>query len=320
MTRRSRVLLVDLLYSDGGSLDEDVRSITAAVGVDRDVEYLRFDERAGYGSLAGVFRRVLSRRYDQIVFLSSKVGQLFFLAPLRLLAKCYVIYHFMPHHRQAFHERALRFLSAFFTIAVYADGVADRLLGPLGKRPTVLPSRIVDRKQGLARLREKLARRQIRILVPGVRPGVRKPVALAPIIETLQRRLGYELEGVYIQSGEIPADVANHPAVRKVGKLPQAEYVQLYNSALIVAVNFHEDYEVRASGVILDALRSGSVVLSYDHPIIRQYGFPDTIVTDLDHIGAVLATLGTASDAQALALIPGADFEEFRARWHSFLS
>lgn len=320
MARRSRVLLVDLLYSDGGSLDEDVRSITAALEVDHDVEYLRFDERAGYRCLVGVFRRVLSLRYDQVVFLSSKVGQLFFLAPLRLVAKCYVIYHFMPHHRQAFHERALRLLAPFFVIAVYAAGVADRLLGALGKPVTVLPSRIVDRKQSLARLREKLSQRRIRILVPGVRPGVREQVALAPIIEALQHRLGYELEGVYIQSGEIPADVANHPAVRKVGKLPQAEYDQLYNSALIVAVNFHEDYEVRASGVILDALRSGSVVLSRDHPIIRQYGFPGTIVTDLDHIGAVLATLKAQPDEQALALIPGADFEEFRARWHSFLS
>lgn len=320
MARRSRVLLVDLLFSDGGSLDEDVKAITSAVGVDHDVEYLRFEQRAGYSALVGVFRRVSTLRYDKVVFLSSKVGQLIFLAPLRLVAQCYVIYHFMPHHRQTFHERVLKLLSKCFVIGVYAGGVADRLQQALGYRPTVLPSRIVDRTRSLARLREKLSQRQIRILVPGVRPGVRKQVALAPVLDTLQRRLGYEIEGVYIQSGEIPPEFATHPAVRKVGKLPQAEYDQLYNSALIVAVDFADDYEVRASGVVLDALRSGSVVLSTDHPIIRQYGFPTTIVTDLDHFGAVAAALREGSDAQALALIPGADFEDFRARWHSFLS
>jgi hypothetical protein len=320
VARSSRILLVDLLHSDGGSLDEDVRSITQALAVHYQVEYLRFDERMGYRAIVGVFRRVLTLRYAKVVFLSSKVGQLFFLAPLRLVAKCYVIYHFMPRHRQNFHERALRVLSRFLVIAVYASGVADRLQPSLGYRPTVLPSRIVERARGLTRLREKLAQKQLRILVPGVRPGVRKQLELAPIIEMLEHRLGYALEGIYIQSGEIPDEPLVRQLVRKVGKLPQAEYDQLYNSALIVAVQFHEDYEVRASGVILDALRSGSIVLSNDHPIIRQYGFPHSIVTDLAHLGAVLAVLDKGSDAEALALIPGADFEEFRARWHSFLS
>ena len=320
MARRSRILLVDLLHSDGGSLDEDVRSISSALAVDHEVEHLRYDQRVGNRAIAGVFRRVLTFRYDKVVFLSSKVGQLFLLAPLRLVAQCYVIYHFMPRHRQSFHERALKGLSNFFKIAVYAGGVADQLQRSLGYRPVVLPSRIVDTKRSLVALREKLAQPQIRVLVPGVRAGVRKPVELAPIIETLAGRLGYSLEGIYVQSGEITAEQQARGIVRKVGKLPQADYDALYDSALIVAIEFEEDYEVRASGVVLDALRSGSIVLSNGHPIIKQYGYPHSVVTDLAHVQSVLDALRSAPDAQARALIPGADFEDFRARWHSFLN
>lgn len=316
---RPKVLFIDLLYSDGGSLDEDVRSITQAVAVDHTVEYLRFNEDNGYKAIAGVFLRVLSSRYDKVVLLSSKVSQLLLLAPLRLLTKCYAIYHFMPSHRQSFHQRSLKILSRLFVFGVYANGVADQIEKPLGFRPKVLPSRIVDRKRSLNLLREKLAQNQIRVLVPGVRPGVRKHVALSPIAETLEQKLGYQLEGIYIQ-GDIPVDEQGRENIRKLGKLPQEEYDQFYNSSLIVAVNFHEDYEVRASGVILDALRSGSIVLSDNHPIISQYGYPTSIVTDLKNLGEVLAKINNASDEQALALIPGSDFDDFRKKWATYLN
>lgn len=316
--KRHKVLFVDLLYSEGGSLDEDMRSITQAVSIDHDVEYLRFDERASYRAIGRVFFQLFKHRYDKIIFLSCKVSQLFPLALLRLATKCYVIYHFMPSHRKKFHKKSLHILSRFFVIGVYSSGVADQIEDSLGFRPDVLPSRIIDRKSSLALLREKLAQNQVRVLVPGLRPGVRKEVSLAPISEFLEQRLGYKLEGIYVQ-GEIPDLYQASEFVRKVGNLPQAEYDQLYNSSLIVVINFHEDYEVRASGVILDALRSGSLILTFDHPIVRQYGFPNSMVSDLEGLESLLATLSNCSDEQALALIPGSDYDEFRRKWCFFL-
>lgn len=318
MTRK-RVLFIDLLYSDGGSLDEDMKSITKTVGTDYDVEYLRFDQLTGYRAIVGVFIRVLTRRYDKVVFLSSKVSQLFPLALLGMKTKCFAIYHYMPSHRRNFHKTSLRILSRFFTFGVYANGVADEIEAPLGFRPAVLPSRIIDPKMSLMLLRKKLAQRKIRLLVPGVRPGVRKEVALGPIFELLEQRLGYQLEEIYIQ-GEITDSGQAYEVIRKVGKLSQTEYDNLYQSSLIVAVNFHDNYEIRASGVILDALRGGCLILSNDHPINRQYGFPNSIVTDIVHLESVISTINSASDNQALATIPGADFDKFRSIWYSFLS
>lgn len=316
--KRYKVLFVDLLHSDGGSLDEDMRSITHTVGIDYDVEYLRFDERTGYRAIGDIFFQLLKHRYDKVIFLSSKVSQLFPLALLRFATECYAIYHFMPSHRKKFHKKSLHFLSRFFVIGVYADGVADQIEDSLGFRPHVLPSRIIDRKKSLALLREKLAQTQVRVLVPGLRPGVRKEVSLGPISELLELRLGYKLEAIYIQ-GEISELEQGSEKICKVGNLPQAEYDQLYSSSLIVAIKFDEDYEVRASGVILDALRNGSLVLTFDHPIVREYGFPTSIVSDLEGLGYLLTTLNSCSDEQALALIPGSDHDDFRERWRSFL-
>jgi hypothetical protein len=296
-----------------------MKSITKTVGIDYDVEYLRFDERTGYRAIVGVFIRVLTRRYDKVVFLSSKVSQLFPLALLGMKTKCFVIYHYMPSHRRNFHKTSLRILSRFFAFGVYANGVADEIEAPLGFRPAVLPSRIIDPKMSLMLLREKLAKRKIRLLVPGLRPGVRKEVSLGPIFELLEQRLGYKLEEIYIQ-GEINDNGQACEVIRNVGKLSQTEYDNLYQSSLIVAVNFQDNYEIRASGVILDALRGGCLILSNDHPIIRQYGFPNSIVTDIVHLESVISTINNASDNQALATIPGADFDKFRSIWYSFLS
>lgn len=313
-----KVLFVDLLYSDGGSLDEDMKSITKAVSVAYQVEYLRFDEKSGYGVLTGILHHVLIHRYEKIVFLSSKVSQLLLLIPLRLLSKCYAIYHYMPRHRQTFHKFALSIIHRVFVIGVYAPGVADKIEKSVGFRPSVIPSRIIDRKKSLSKLHKKISQKQIHLLVPGIRPGVRICVKLAPIIQKL-KDLGIKVEEIIIQSDASPEGEFSS-LIRKVGKLTQDQYDDLYNSSLIVALEFDQDYEVRASGVILDAMRSGCLVLSNNHQIIRQYGFPSTIVTDLEHLESVLDNIINGSVEHALTLIPGPDLEEFESKWRSFLS
>lgn len=313
-----KVLFVDLLYSEGGSLDEDMKSITKAASVGHQVEYLRFDEKSGYGVLIAIFHHVLTRRYEKIVFLSSKVSQLLLLIPLRLLSKCYAIYHYMPRHRQSFHKFALSIIHRYFVIGVYAPGVAENIEKSVGFRPPVIPSRIVDRKNSLSKLHKKLSQKQIHLLVPGVRSGVRICVKLAPILQKL-KDLGMNAEEIIIQ-GDASPEGEFSSLVRKVGKLTQDQYDDLYNSSLIVALEFDQDYEVRASGVILDAIRSGCLVLSSNHQIIRQYGFPSTIVTDLEHLESTLNNIKNCTDEQALTLIPGLDLEEFESKWRLFLS
>ena len=312
-----KILFIDLLYSDGGSLDEDMKSITKAASIDHHVEYLRFDAKSGYSALLGVLVRVLTCRYDKIVFLSSKVNHLLLLTPLRLLAKCYVIYHYMPRHRQDFHKIALSLIHRYFVVGVYSEGVADKLEESIGFRPPIIPSRIVNRKKSLFELRKKLSQDKIRMLVPGIRTGVRKGVKLTPILTKL-KSLDINIDEIVVQ-GDIPYE-EEFEVVRNVGKLPQEEYDQLYISSLIVAIEFDEDYEVRASGVILDAMRSGCLVLSSRHHIICQYGYPYTIVTDIEHLESILFIIKEGSDEQALNLIPGFDIDEFENKWRSFLS
>jgi hypothetical protein len=313
-----KVLFVDLLYSDGGSLDEDMKSITKASSIDYHVEYLRFDAKHGYRALVGVLTRVATCHYDKIIFLSSKVSQLLLLIPLALMVKCYVIYHFMPIRRQGFHKIALRLIKRYFVIGVYAEGVAHKLEESIGFSPPVLPSRIIDRYFSLFELRRKLSQEKVRMLVPGIRSGVRLGVKLNPILIKL-KSLGIQIDDLVIQS-DILLEEKCLGVVRKVGKLPQDEYEQLYKSSLIVAIEFDEDYEVRASGVILDAIKNGCLVITSNHHIIRQYGFPHSIVTDLEHLESVLTTINNSPDEQVLELIPGLAFDEFENKWRSFLT
>lgn len=315
----SNVLFVDLLYSEGGSLDQDAKTIISSLELDYKVNYLRYEQKAGYRSIVDIFHHVFTHRYDKVIFLSSKVSHLFPLALLRVKTKCYAIYHFMPNHRLKFHRYSLKFLSKFFIIGVYAGGVANQIERHLGFIPRVLPSRIIDRKISLSMLREKLAQKKVSLLVPGIRPGVRTEVKLDPITKALELKYGHKLERICIQ-GEMPVDGENSKIVHRVGSLSQDEYDSLYREALIVVVRFHEDYEVRASGVILDALKNGCLILSENHSINRQYGFPKSIVTDLANLDSVIAIINGESDEKILPMLPGANSQEFKETWLSFLS
>lgn len=314
---KQRVLFIDLLYFEGGSLDEDMKCITRAAAVDHEVEYIRYNASMGYAAIIKVYFHLIIHRYDKIIFLSAKVSHLLTLIPLQFLSKCYLIYHFMPRHREKFHHFSISFISRFFIIGVYAEGVADKIALSLGYRPPVLPSRIVDRKNSLNKLREKIANKKIHLFVPGVRVGVREFVDLEPIVKKC-KDLGFEIDKIFFQGDGENKNLYGR-AIHQLGKLPQSEYDQIYDSSLIVAIEFNKNYEVRASGVILDALRSGCLVLSKSQSIICQYGFPLSVVTDLDHLELVLNNINNYSDEDALTLIPGSDPNEFESIWRSFL-
>jgi hypothetical protein len=316
--KKNKTLFVDLLYSNNGSMDEDMRCIAQALGKDQNIEYLHFDAKKSILAVLGLYLRVLIHRPEKVVLLSSKISQMLALLPITLLSKCYAVYHYMPRHRQTFHQRSLKFIKRYFVVGVYAEGVAKEIEALTGFHPPVIPSRIVNRIESLKKLRNKISERKINVLVPGVRRGVRTDVKLAPIIQKLQN-LDIGVNEILIQ-GDISFTNKNCGLVRRIGKVPQVEYDNLYISSLIVAIEFDRDYEVRASGVILDAIRSGCLVLSSNHNIIQQYGFPSTIVTDLEHLESVLATITHGSDEQALELIPGLNLDEFETKWRSFLN
>lgn len=314
---RKKILFVDLLYSEHGSYDDDFEAIRQALS-EVEYDYLRCDVRDGVGGVLRTLRSALTCSYSKVVFLSARINQLALLAPVGLLSKTYAIYHFMPNSRVRLHSRLLPVLYKFFQFSTYADGVSDLFSSATGTRPPALPSRIVDKNESERLLRAKFASAAVlRVLVPGVRPGVRKFIDPVKLHGQLQQATGAHEIRLFIQ-GEPESSLVGHSNIEFVPKgIPKDEYNALYRSCHVVAVEFEESYEVRASGVILDAAASGCLILTTGHAITRGYGFPETILCDIEHIGLLITRI--RSNEPLKPLIPGAGVKEFVQRWHAFL-
>jgi hypothetical protein len=313
----TKVLFVDLLYSEHGSYDDDFEAIREALPEVQCV-YLRCDARDGMGCVLRMVSAALSCHYDKVVFLSAKVSQLALLAPFSLLRKPYAIYHFMPNSRVRMHSRLLPVLSTCFHFATYANAVSDLFSSVVGTRPPALPSRIVEKTKSEQLLREKfVGGTALRVLIPGVRTGVRKFIDPQKLLIQLQQATSALEIRIFIQGEPVDA-LGDHPSIEFVRKgIPKDDYEALYRSCHVIAVEFDDRYEVRASGVVLDAAASGCLILTTEHAINRGYGFPDSILCDIERIGALIDRIRTGQPLQQL--IPGTGAKEFGQRWRTFL-
>lgn len=312
-----KILFVDLLHSEHGSYDDDFNAIRQALpGVECD--YLKCDVNDVIGGVFQTFCLAMSFRYTKVVILSAKVFQLALLVPLGLFCNIYVIYHFMPNSRIQLHSRLLPVLTKCFRFATYSDAVSDLLGCFVGTRPPALPSRIVEKAKTEQLLRDKFSDDStLRVLIPGVRPGVRKYIDPQILLSELQQATGARDIRLFIQADPIAAFVGNL-SIEFVRKgIPKDEYDALYRSCHVIVVDFENSYEVRASGVILDAAASGCLVLTTDHAINRSYGFPDSILCDIKRIATVISQVRSGVSLQEL--VPGVGVEEFGQRWRKFL-
>ena len=319
MSNKTKVLLVDLLHIVGGSLDEDIASINSVLSVDYETKYLKISFNSGILGVFKVYKNSINFLPSKIIFLSSRVNQLFLFIPLILFCKCYFIYHFMPNHRIKFHTYALPILANFYKVGVYSNGVATILSKLLGYKPDILPSRIIDCESSFNKLRHKLFSKHVNLFIPGIRPGVRKSVDLQIIIDKINA-LGIGVDTIYVQTEDNIPDYAFNgytPKIIKLGYMEPSQYIEIYSQSLFVAINFDEAYEVRASGVILDALNSGSIILTKDHPIVFQYGYPNTVVTNIENIDKVFSKIKNLEDCNEI--IQGHNFKGSNKIWNAFL-
>lgn len=316
MNHTKPILFVDLLFSRHGSYEDDFKAIAKALS-GMPCEYLKINVANSVGGIFEVMRHIFSFRYTKIVFLSAKIWQLALFVPFSLFIKVYAIYHFMPNARAKFHSFMLPILAHFFSFATYSNGVSKQLQILMGELLPALPSRIIDKQESERALRKKFLSSSIRVLIPGIRKDVRKFIDPVVLLSDLNRSLGAKEVKLYIQS-EVVEEFSQHPQIEFIPKgLPQEEYAAIYDNSHIVALAFEELYEVRASGIILDAIAAGCVVLSTEHPISEGYGYPRTLVCDLESIRGLMDNF--MHDARFDHLIPGDGVEDFRLKWQNFL-
>jgi hypothetical protein len=273
-----RILFCDLQYSAQGSFDDDIQAIRSALTW-AEIDYYKDDLKASdLPGLARLLSFIRRGRFDRVVFLSARLTVAFALS--FVIRDLHCIYHFLPDGRRDLHLRLLRLMRRRVRFGVYGAGLCGLLETETGVRAIPVPSRRLDLDACVRLYEEKARESRISILVPGVRRGVRDPIDLQDYVNGLRAK-GYEIGLVRIQ-GEFEASAVEVPVEKVSGYADQAAYSRLFRYSTFVIMHFTPEYELRASGMVLDAVSNGCMVLAVDHPICRQYGFPRFPLCSID--------------------------------------
>lgn len=310
------ILFVDLLYQPKGSFDDDFTTIAKSVKGES-IYHLRVAAKGRIAPLVKVIWFIFRNSPCQVVFLSAKIWQLIVLAPLAMWRPSYVIYHFRPNVRARLHDLVLPLLSRVYKLAAYSENVRRYLCDVTSRDIPIVASRLIDKRRSINNLHRKLAADIVDVFCPGIRPGVRMPLEYDSLRKGVESALGLPVRRLMVQDAGSMPKIVEQGADWVPPMLSDHEYASIYREALIVAMKFYPGYEVRSSAMINDALSSGCIVVTDAHPIALQYGYPNGLVTDIEHLSLVVERV--RSGDYDYDQIPGFDQLEARQSWIEFL-
>lgn len=254
---------------------------------------------------------------DLIIVLSARWWILYLLAPLCLYKKIAFVYHFVPNLKQALHRRSMYVLKHLYTVIVYSKPLVDLLDIKWGVKSVYLPSRCIDRQRAVDLLENKLKKGSNQLLVPGVRDGVRNIKDLDSILERVEQNVSLDVKNVVIQIDNVRSSHMTKLEVKFVSKMDAESYKNMFEKSICVYINFDESYELRASGVLLDAIAAGCIIFSTEHPITNQYGYPHSLVTDVESFNNLTYPLNIN---RMLELTGVMDFNNSKLEWIKFIN
>ena len=311
----NRVLLVDLLYKNSGSFDADISCILTA-NQNRKLEYFK-KESSNIHAIYLLLKKLIYFKYEKVIFLSANFKHLFIFLPFTLFKKFSLIYHFLPVKNKRFHLFLLRFFGNFYSFGVYTSGVSRLIESHIRNDIAVLPSRFVNYLFVKNMLINKLNSKYYSVFIPGIRTGVRNDISINPLVKILKKNLTGKIDKIYVQKSGFKPTRHSKGIISVAQDIDSVLYNSYYKKSLIVVVNFHKDYELRASGVIIDAIRNGCIVLTTNHEINYEYGFPNTLVCDQKNLSKLITKI--KSNSNLFDLIPLSNYIDFKKKWNEFL-
>ena len=310
-----KIIFLDFQYQQFGSFDDDYANISSALRNDYLCKYYKISS-IGLMKNASTLIQAIFTRKDKVVFLSCKTTLMLLMPFIFPFSRRYYIYHFMPSHRRIIHSKLLPLLSKLFNIGVYSPDLQSQLKDQLGLNVTYIPARFIDRRISLHLLQKKMENPQITIFFPGIKKGVRRMVDIDHYIKELERILKKQISKIFIQSELLVVDDSRIVHIKKVDS---SMYRSIFDQSLFVIFEFYESYELRASAVVMDALKSGSIILSKDNCILPQYGYPNSIVTNLEILPAIIKRLSDNLYKEE-SFVPFQNEKEHGVLWLSFLN
>lgn len=312
---KHKIIFLDFQYEKFGSFDDDFLFIESLLKNDYSLTYRRFPNNALLYNALTLIRTVFTIK-DKVVVLSCKTSLTCLIPLIFPFSQRYYIYHFMPFYRQKLHLKLLKLLSKFFSIGVYSTALQSQLGDHYGLNLSYVPSRFLDKNVSLSLLKSKVENPEICVFIPGIKKGVRRSIDIDYYISELEKVLKKSISKIFIQSKTI---FASDPRIIYLDKVDSGMYRSLFNQCLFTIIEFEESYEQRFSGVVHDAIKSGSIILTKDHPILSQYGFPNSIVTNIEKLPSILKHLYLCNYNDE-SLIFGLNRNECGVIWKSFLN
>jgi hypothetical protein len=308
-----RILFCDLQYSERGSFDDDIQAIRTVLTW-AEIEY--YKDNVKVSDLQKVAKLLLflrGGRFDRVVFLSARLTVAFALS--FLIRDLYCIYHFLPNSRKSLHVRLLRLMRGRVRFGVYGAGLVDQLRLESGIEAVLVPSRRVVLAESVKRYEQKARQKSLTVLVPGLRPGVREAVDIQKYVDGLAAR-GFEIGLIRVQ-GECDTSKVKGSVEKIEGYADAADYAELFHRSTFVIMHFSPAYELRCSGMVLDAVMHGCLVLTVAHPITNQYGFPRFPVVNLESAERLPSDAGSIrEELLRSSIIFDHDFSE---AWRKYL-
>jgi hypothetical protein len=274
---------VDLLYSEYGSFDKDSNDILSSVGKDKVMYLVGSNEYSIFKNIILLLHFIYKNGPCEFNILSGRFWHVLVLGLIGFNIKTYVV-HFLPNQNKDFHCSCLQKFRSKIKIWVYSKSVNDELVDLGLKVSGVLTSRKIDTYKSTMLLNQKACRPKKKLFFPSPKTGVRQSLDVNNKINSLLD-MSFEISDVYVQGKHLFDKAASNLHEVNMHFLNHGLSADDYDSILedvdFVCVTFDPAYEPRASGILLDAIASGSIVITEEHVINTQYGFPSNIITNM---------------------------------------
>lgn len=266
-----KILFIEGLYDSTGAMDSDFAHIRR-MNHAHELNYLKLDRKFSIiKKIKKIKKNLLKNNYDKVGFLSAKMSDLLIIQIV--IGFDFFVYHYIPKNRLLLHGLFLRLLKRK-DILFYSSGVKAIVKKYYGLNGYHVASRYIKK---LDLCYSSVQKQEYKIFVPKAVLGIREKIDLKVIDHP--DFLNKDVHFIVQQNINLKHDCSGYMgSITEVGFLSEDQYGEMLNSCSGVLIHLHSDYELRCSGMILDALEHQLVVYTNYHPTTISYGMPNNFI------------------------------------------
>ena len=260
--------MIDALHSPYGAMDADYEDIMA-MNPDHELAHLKIPSDTKILEKIFIIRSSMkTQHYDLVGFLSAKMLELVI---FRIFINYdFFVYHFLPNRRTVLHFCLFKLLASK-KVLFYSSGVQELASKKFGVVGHFVASRFISH---IEKPQQNAINAITTVFVPRALNGVRQAINFSDISPKILENTN--LKFIVQQNDKDPHHLTTINAKTNfqiVGYLSDEEYNAVLAQSDAYLVHFSPNYELRCSGLILDAYQHGKLFLTNAHPTTMSYGY-----------------------------------------------